>query len=105
LALELAGLNFEVKVLEDIVVTHRLLNRRATTARAAGASHKFARVNGRNQRPITDACRCAACGGLPFGTCLRSGAGSLRSPASSLRHVGNRITLVATATAWWPLSS
>jgi ribosomal protein S18 acetylase RimI-like enzyme len=36
-----------------------------------------------------------SCGGLPFGTCLHSGAGSLRSPASSLRHVGTHFTLLA----------
>jgi hypothetical protein len=46
-----------------------------------------------NSRPITDKCRCAAFGGLPSGTCLRSGAGSLTLTGSSLRHVGNRISL------------
>jgi hypothetical protein len=40
-----------------------------------------AAVNGdgcaQSLRLVTDSCRCAAFGGLPFGTCLRSGAGSL----------------------------
>jgi hypothetical protein len=49
----------------------------------------------RTERPITDECRCAACGGLPFGTCLRSLAGPLRAPARSLRHVGAHFTLAA----------
>jgi hypothetical protein len=42
------------------------------------AFEKYARDLAEGLRQdITDCCRCAACGGLPFGTCLRSGAGSL----------------------------
>jgi hypothetical protein len=46
-----------------------------------------------NVLQITDECRCAAYGGLPCGTCLRSLAGPLRAPARSLRHVGTHFTL------------
>lgn len=52
-----------------------------------------ARCSRRDPARITDSCRCVAVGGLPFAICLRSGAETLRSPASSLRHDGNRITL------------
>jgi hypothetical protein len=55
----------------------------------------------RTERPITDECRCAACGGLPFGTCLRSAPAATR-PALSLRHVGTHFTLDASRPYCYP---
>jgi CubicO group peptidase (beta-lactamase class C family) len=52
-------------------------------------TERSARAGERSKRPITDKCRCAAFGGLPFGTCLRSGAGPLTRSgflAAARRH-------------------